>query len=147
MIRLAIIIWLLATTAWAVEPDEVLSNTNLEVRARALSADLRCPVCRNESIDESSAILAKELRIILRERLVDGDSDSEAVLYLVKRYGEFILLKPDVTGVNWVLWAAAPLMLLIALGAGWGTIRRKSSSVDMVLNVDEQNRLDQILGD
>ncbi len=145
MIRLVIIIWLVATTAWAVEPDEMLADIALEARARALSSELRCPVCRNESIDESNATLAKELRIILRERLVAGDSDDEAVLYLVRRYGEFILLKPDVTGVNWVLWAAAPAMFLLALGAGWGAVRRKPEGAD--LSDDELIRLDQILGD
>lgn len=145
MIRLVIIIWLVATTAWAVEPDEMLADIALEARARALSSELRCPVCRNESIDESNATLAKELRTILRERLVVGDSDDEAVLYLVRRYGEFILLKPNVTGVNWVLWAAAPAMFLLALGAGWGAVRRKPEGAD--LSDDELIRLDQILGD
>lgn len=147
MIRLAVIIWLIATSAWAVEPAEMLDDVALETRARAVSSDLRCPVCRNESIDESSAPLAKELRIILRERLVAGDSDAQAVSYLVRRYGEFILLKPDVTGANWVLWAAAPAMLLLALGAGWGAVRRKSADLDAGLTEDEQSRLDQILGD
>lgn len=147
MIRLAVIIWLTATSAWAVEPDEVLADAALEARARALSSELRCPICRNESIDESSATLAKELRIILRERLVAGHSDDEAVSYLVRRYGEFVLLKPDVTGVNWILWGAAPAMLLLALGAGWGAVRRKSGTTDTGLSDDEQNRLDQILGD
>jgi cytochrome c-type biogenesis protein CcmH len=147
LIRAALLLCCLASPLWAVEPSEVLSDPVLETRARALSTALRCPVCRNESIDESSATLAKDLRIILRERLVAGDSDAEAVNFLVARYGEFILLKPDVTGVNWILWGAAPAMLLLALATGWTVIRRKPNAADLSLTDAEKKRLDQILGD
>ena len=124
MIRLIAIFLLVASAAFAVQPDEVLDVPVLEKRARDLSQGLRCPVCRNESIDESNAELSRELRILLRERLVDGDSDEQAVDFLVARYGEFVLLRPDTSGVNVVLWYAAPVMLLIALGIGWSVIRR-----------------------
>ena len=87
MIRLIAIFWLVASAAFAVQPDEVLDDPVLEQRARDLSQGLRCPVCRNESIDESNAELSRELRIMLRERLVDGDSDDQAVDFLVARYG------------------------------------------------------------
>lgn len=107
----------LALPVWAVQPDEVLDDPALEERARALSKGLRCLVCRNESIDESNASLARDLRILVRERLVAGDSDREAIDFIVERYGEYVLLRPDARGVNLWLWAAGPLMLILA-GAG-----------------------------
>ncbi|RMD49780.1 MAG: cytochrome c-type biogenesis protein CcmH, partial [Alphaproteobacteria bacterium] len=98
--------------AWAVEPDEMLADPALEARARAISKQLRCLVCRNESIDESNAKLARDLRLLVRERLKAGDSDEEVIAYIVDRYGEFVLLKPRARGVNLLLWLAGPLMLL-----------------------------------
>ncbi len=139
------VIMCLAGPAMAVEPDEILSDAALESRARDLSAGLRCPICRNESIDESNAALARDLRIILRERLVAGDSDAQAVEFLVSRYGEFILLKPTVTGANWLLWAAGPIMLLAGLGIGIGVVRRRPSRTDDTLSQDEQDQLRKIL--
>jgi cytochrome c-type biogenesis protein CcmH len=97
-----------------VQPDEVLPDPALEARARALSQGLRCPVCRNESIDESHADVARDLRLVLRERLVAGDSDDEAVAFIVARYGEYVLLNPTTGGSNLLLWLAGPAML----GAG-----------------------------
>ncbi|MFU8822894.1 cytochrome c-type biogenesis protein CcmH [Yoonia sp.] len=144
MIRLIAILLLVASTAMAVEPDEILDDPALEQRARALSQGLRCPVCRNESIDESNAELARELRILLRERLVDGDTDQEAVDFLVARYGEFVLLRPDTSGVNVVLWYAAPAMLLVALGIGWATIRRRAPA-PTALSATEKADLEKIL--
>ena len=94
--------------AWAVQPDEVLDDPALEERARELSKDLRCLVCRNESIDESNADLARDLRILVRERLMAGDSNAEAMDFIVDRYGEYVLLRPTASGANWVLWAAGP---------------------------------------
>jgi len=114
MKRLLLILALLASPLWAVQPDEVLDDPALEARARELSQGLRCLVCRNESIDESNASLARDLRILLRERLVAGDSDEEAVDFIVDRYGEYVLLNPQATGANWLLWGAGPLMLLLA---------------------------------
>ena len=102
---------LLAAPALAVLPDEVLADPALEARARTISALLRCLVCQNESIDESNADLARELRLIVRERLVAGDTDDQVIQYLVDRYGEFVLLKPVFAPHTLILWPAAPLVL------------------------------------
>ena len=141
---LALIFAVLASSTWAVEPGEMLDDPVLEARARELSQGLRCPVCRNESIDESNATLAKELRIVLRERLVAGDSDQDALDYMVARYGEFVLLRPDANGVNLILWLAAPALLIVALGVGLSAIRRKRAVPEQLTDV-EQNELDKIL--
>ncbi len=134
--------------ALAVEPGEKLSDPVLEERARELSKGLRCLVCRNESIDESNADLARDLRILVRQRLVAGDSDDEVVAYLVDRYGEYVLLNPTMRGANLLLWLAAPLALLLALGGAFYYIRRRSHTPDGAgLSADEQARLDQILRD
>ena len=145
MKRLLAILILLAAPLWAVDPNEMLDDPVLEERARALSQELRCPVCRNESIDESNATLARELRIVLRERLVAGDSDQDALDFMVARYGEFVLLRPTTTGANIVLWLAAPIMLLIALVVGWTTIRAKRAAPEG-LSDSEKAELDKILG-
>lgn len=142
---IAFILCLFAAPLWAVEPSEILDDPVLEERARALSQGLRCPVCQNESIDESNASLAKELRILLRERLVAGDTDAEAVDFIVQRYGEFVLLRPDTRGANLILWIAAPAMFLIALLVGWTVIRRKTTPV-AALSDDEKAELEKILG-
>ena len=147
MIRLLFLLCTLAAPVWAVEPSEMLDDPVLEARARTLSEGLRCPICRNESIDESHASLSKDLRIILRERLVAGDTDAEAVDYMVQRYGEFILLNPQVTGVNWLLWGAGPLMLLAALGIGATAIRKRGLATQEGLSDDEEARLKEILRD
>lgn len=101
--------------SFGVEPGELLDDPLLEERARDISKGLRCLVCQNESIDDSNASLAKDLRILVRERLVAGDSDDEVLNFIVDRYGEFSLLKPSSSGVNLILWLSGPLMLLIAL--------------------------------
>ncbi len=148
MKRLMLIMMLLATPLMAVEPDEVLSDPVLEARAREVSKGLRCLVCRNESIDESNASLARDLRLLLRERLVAGDSDQQAVDFIVARYGEYVLLKPDIRGANWLLWAAGPLMLLGAGGVGFAYLRKRSKAKptgDTPLDETEQARLKEIL--
>jgi cytochrome c-type biogenesis protein CcmH len=137
-----------ALPAFAVEPDEILSDPALETRARELSKGLRCLVCKNESIDESNAPLARDLRILLRERLVAEDSDEEAITFIVKRYGEFVLLRPSVTGSNWLLWAAGPLMLLLAGGIGFFYLRGRSNLSEQTLDElseDEERRLAEVL--
>ena len=135
-----------AAPVWAVQPDEVLSDPALETRARSLSEGLRCPVCRNESIDESKADISRDLRLLLRERLVAGDSDAQAVQYLVDRYGTYILLSPPVQGANLALWWAAPIMLLFAAGIAAVTIRGRSTAQGpQALNDAEQARLDDLL--
>ena len=104
MKRLVLLLCLLVAPSWAVQPDEILDDPALEERARALSEDLRCLVCRNESIDESNAPLARDLRLLVRERLVAGDSDAEVMAFVVARYGEYVLLTPKATGTNLILW-------------------------------------------
>ncbi len=136
--------------ALAVEPDEVLADPALESRARELSKDLRCLVCRNESIDESNAELARDLRVLVRERLVAGDSDREAMDFIVDRYGEYVLLRPTTGGANWLLWAAGPLMLLAALVIAVFYVRgraRAPKAAEQGLSADEQERLRKILKD
>ena len=133
----------------AVEPDEILQDPALEERAREISRGLRCLVCRNESIDESNAELARDLRLLVRERLLAGDSNTEAVDFIVDRYGEYVLLRPTITGANWLLWAAGPLMLLIAAGIGVGYIRGRARSVEAEpgadLTASETARLNEIM--
>jgi cytochrome c-type biogenesis protein CcmH len=116
------------TMAWAVEPDEVLSDPVLEARARTLSKELRCMVCQNQSIDDSNAPLARDLRIIVRERLTAGDSDAQVLDFLVARYGEFVLLKPRLSWHTLVLWLGPPALLFggafALLLAAWRRKRR-----------------------
>ncbi|MBI6628412.1 cytochrome c-type biogenesis protein [Pontibaca salina] len=141
---------LLAGPVAAVEPDEVLDDPVLEHRARHISKDLRCLVCRNESIDESNADLARDLRLLVRERLVEGDSNEETVDFIVDRYGEYVLLRPTTGGANWLLWAAGPLMLLLAGGIGFGYLRGRAKApgnADAVLTNEEQERVRRILED
>lgn len=134
--------------ALAVQPDEVLDDPALEARARAISAIIRCPVCQGESIDESNAALARDLRIVLRERLVAGDSDAQAVDYLVARYGEFILFRPEAKGVNLVLWLAGPAMLIVAVaGAGLYLRRRSRLAAAPALSADDEARVAELLRD
>ncbi|CUH41410.1 MULTISPECIES: cytochrome c-type biogenesis protein [Ruegeria] len=151
MKRLILIFALIASPLFAVQPDEVLEDPVLEQRARDLSTGLRCLVCRNESIDESNAELARDLRLLLRERLVAGDTDEEAVDFIVDRYGEYVLLKPTVTGANLMLWLAGPIMLLIAAVIGWSFLRNRSQAVGTEvkdgLSEAEKERLRQILDD
>ncbi|MCX7559495.1 cytochrome c-type biogenesis protein CcmH [Sulfitobacter sp. F26204] len=145
---LVLFMMLFAAPLWAVQPDEILDDPVLEQRARDLSKGLRCLVCQNESIDESEATLARDLRLLLRERLVAGDSDEQAVDFIVARYGEFVLLNPPVTGANWLLWGAGPLMLLLAGGLGMSYLRRRSvaqTGGEVPLTQDEQTRLNEIL--
>ncbi len=143
---LVVILCLLSAPVVAVQPDEVLDDPALEQRARDLSAGLRCPVCRNESIDESNAGISRDLRILVRERLVAGDSDAETIQYLVDRYGEYILLNPKAEGANLVLWFAAPFMLILAGGVAFVTIRARGQAAGPeALSADEQKRLDEIM--
>ncbi|MCH2095306.1 MAG: cytochrome c-type biogenesis protein CcmH [Rhodobacteraceae bacterium] len=139
---------LAALPAYAVQPDEVLDDPVLEQRARDLSKGLRCLVCQNESIDESNASLARDLRILVRDRLVAGDTDEEALDFIVERYGEFVLLQPTTGGANWLLWAAGPIMLLIASAAGFSYLRRRSRAVPQgteTLSAEEQQRISELL--
>ena len=136
-----------ATPAWAVQPDEVLADPALESRARAISTGLRCLVCRNETIDDSDASLARDLRLLLRERLMAGDTDAQAVAFIVDRYGEYVLLKPTANGVNLILWLAGPAMLIMGAGVAALYLRRRRTSAapDAPLSESEAKRLADIL--
>jgi cytochrome c-type biogenesis protein CcmH len=114
--------------AWAVQPDEVLSDPVLETRARALSKELRCLVCQNQSIDDSAAPLARDLRVLVRERLTGGDSDQQVLDFLVARYGEFVLLKPRFTWHNALLWLGPPGLLIGGAVVLLVTARRRRSA-------------------
>ncbi len=103
---------LFAAPAFAVLPDEIMADPALEARARAISQDLRCPVCQGENIDDSSAPISRDLRLAVRERLLAGDSDDQVFDYVVARFGEFVLFKPRAQGSTLLLWLAGPLMLL-----------------------------------
>ena len=135
-----------ATPAWAVQPDEVLADPALESRARAISTGLRCLVCRNETIDDSDASLARDLRLLLRERLMAGDTDAQAVAFIVDRYGEYVLLKPTANGVNLILWLAGPAMLIMGAGVAALYLRRRRTSAapDAPLSESEAKRLADI---
>ncbi len=139
----------LAAPATAVQPDEILADPALEARARAISAGLRCLVCRNESIDESNAELARDLRLLVRERLVAGDSDSEVVAFIVERYGEYVLLRPTASGANLILWIAAPAMLAaaLALAAAYVARRRRAPDPALPLTPAEAARLAELTRD
>ena len=135
--------------AGAVAPDEVLDDPVLEERARALSLNLRCMVCQNQSIDDSDAPLAKDLRLLVRERLVAGDTDAEVIGFLVERYGEYVLLKPRFAWHTLLMWAAGPMALLAGLAGLIMVIRRKGATASAVgappLSEDEEARLKEIL--
>ncbi|GKY87520.1 cytochrome c-type biogenesis protein [Sinisalibacter aestuarii] len=147
MKKLMLVLALIASPAFAVNPDEVLDDPALEARARDISAGLRCVVCRGENIDESNAAIARDLRLLVRERLLAGDSNDEAVAFIVDRYGEYVLMKPTASGANVLLWWAGPaLFLTAAIGAGF-YLRRRSRSAEPAeaLTEDEKSRLDELL--
>lgn len=138
----------LAGTVWAVEPSEMLQDPAQEARARDISAGLRCLVCQNESIDESNASLAKDLRVLVRERITAGDSNDEVIDFVVARYGEFVLLKPTTGGLNWLLWAAGPILFVLAMVIGLNYTRNRAKAAapnEAALSEAEQKRLDEIL--
>lgn len=120
------ILFCLCAPALAVQPDEILKDPALEARARALSSELRCLVCQNQSIDDSDAPLAKDLRVLVRERIAAGESNEQVKSFLVQRYGEFVLLKPPLSAGTLILWFA-PLLLLIAGVVGVARARRKAA--------------------
>ena len=132
------------------QPDEILPDAELEARARAISQELRCVVCRNESIDDSNADLARDMRLLVRERLVEGDSDEEVLAFLVDRYGEFVLLRPTAAGANLVLWISAPVMLLLALVTAFVYLRRRERTAEPAapkLSPEGESRLRELMRD
>jgi cytochrome c-type biogenesis protein CcmH len=147
-ITLAGLLFLSPLAAMAVQPGEIMTDPRLEARARALSAELRCMVCQNESIDESNADLARDLRLLVRERLQAGDSDDQIRAFLVRRYGDFILLKPPFKPETWLLWGA-PFLVLLAGGCVILIARRRQRSFAPAnpLSEAERAKLASLLGE
>lgn len=142
-LRALLLVLCLVSPVVALSPDEILDDPVLEQRARDISTGLRCLVCQNQSIDESDADLAKDLRVLVRERLVAGDSDEAVRQYLVDRYGEYVLLNPRVSGHTLLLWIAAPVLLLAGLGTLL-VVGRRRRLVDAGLSTEEQAALDEL---
>jgi cytochrome c-type biogenesis protein CcmH len=134
-------------TAHAVTPDEILKDPALETRARNLSRELRCMVCQNQSIDDSEAPLAKDLRVLVRERLSSGDSDKQVLDYLVSRYGEFVLLKPPFELHTLLLWAVSPAVLLVGIVTLLVMARRRRAAIPPAppLSEAEQRKLSSLM--
>jgi cytochrome c-type biogenesis protein CcmH len=144
---LALVLGLLVPAgAAAVLPDEVLEDPVLEGRARDLSQLIRCLVCQNESIDTSNADLARELRILVRERLTAGDSDQEVLDFLVARYGDFVLLRPRMTPANYLLWFGPLLLLLIGLAGVVLYFRRRLPRPAQGLSAEEEAQIARLTG-
>ena len=148
-----LILTLLLIVAWsmpaaALEPDERLDEPVLEARARALSAELRCVVCQNQSIDDSAAPLARDLRLLVRERLVAGDSNDEVLEYVTARYGDFVLLRPPVQPNTYALWFGPAVVLAVAAAvvAVMAARRRRGRMAPDPLTEDERRRVDALLG-
>lgn len=139
------------SAAWAVEPDEILDDPVLEARARELSREIRCLVCQNESIDSSNADLARELRLLVRERLVAGDSDQDVLDFLVERYGAFVLLRPPMQPTTYLLWFGPLVLLLLgAIGVAFylrGQRQGQTAAPAAPLSAEEAARLEELLAD
>jgi cytochrome c-type biogenesis protein CcmH len=149
-LALLVMVNLLAGNAFAVMPDEVLADPALEARARNLSQDLRCLVCQNQSIDDSSAPLAKDLRVIVRERLTAGDTDEQVIDYLVARYGNYVLLKPPFQRDTLFLWIGPAVFLLVAGGISFLYLRarkRVEDEIEAPLTEHERRQLAEIVKD
>lgn len=146
--QIALVLGLLLTVlpAAAFNPDEVLSDPALEARARALTVQLRCMVCQNQSIDDSNAELARDLRVLVRERLTQGDSDEAVIDYVVSRYGEFVLLKPRFSMRTLALWGAPVVLILIGAAAVFVFARRRVALPEgKALTPDEEARIRDLL--
>ena len=139
--------FLAALPAYAVQPDEVLPDPALEARARAISEGLRCLVCQNQSIDDSDAPLARDLRLLVRERLKAGDGDQEIADFIVARYGEFVLLRPRLSPHTVLLWFATPAVFATALFLIWLAYRRRKAAAQALapLSANEERRLKRLL--
>ena len=149
MIRLATALWLVMSgMAMALDPSEMLADPALEARARGLDHAMRCVVCQSESVASSNATWAVEARRVIREQIASGKNNDEVMDFFVERYGEFVLMNPRTSGSNWLLWAAGPLMFLMALGGGVGYIRGRAQATQAKsdpLSVEEAKRLSEIL--
>jgi cytochrome c-type biogenesis protein CcmH len=147
LLGFAILLLAAAPAVLAVEPGEMLSDPALEARAREISKELRCLVCQNQSIDDSSADLARDLRLIVRQRLTAGDSDDQILQYVTDRYGDFVLLRPPVKPATLVLWLAPPLLLIAGVTLSVAYLRRRQRPGEEVrpLSPEERQRLDALL--
>jgi cytochrome c-type biogenesis protein CcmH len=148
LLAAALLVVIAAPLVHAVEPSERLSDPALEARARGLSKELRCLVCQNQSIDESNADLAHDLRLLLRQRLVAGDTNQQVLDYIAARYGVFVLLDPPFAPLTWVLWLTPPVLVLG--GGGWLLLRARHRRVDPAvpdLTADESVRAQLLLGE
>ncbi len=137
----------LAHAALAVEPSEMLPDPKLEMRAEAIGKQLRCLVCQNESIEDSGADLAHDLRVIIRDRLKAGDTDAQAIKYVVDRYGDFVLLKPPVEPATYLLWFSPFAILAIGAAGAWLYIRRRPAPPDEPLDLIQCRKLERLLLD
>ena len=133
--------------AQAVRPDEMLADRGLEARAREVGRELRCLVCRNQSIDDSDADLAHDLRVLVRERLTAGDSDGQVIAYVRARYGDFVLLRPPFSPPNLLLWSGPALLLVLGVIAVARFYRRREATAAPPLSDDERRRLAAVLGE
>ena len=152
MIRILLCVFVLtvltASYSRAVQPDEIMPDPVKEARARDLSRELRCMVCQNQSIDDSEAPLARDLRLLVRERITAGDTNSQVIDFLVARYGEFVLLKPRLNPHTWLLWFLPPLVLATGALAVWSNGRRRSrtpAGAEAALSADEKTRLASLM--
>lgn len=142
---IVLLLFLSIIPAQAVQPDEILADPALEARARDLSMGLRCLVCQNQSIDDSNAPLARDLRILLRDRLKAGDSDAQAVDFIVARYGDYVLLRPRFNAATWLLWIGP--FALLAAAAAFLFMRRRNKLIDAesALDPQEQAELERLM--
>jgi len=134
-----------AGPGWAVTAGEQLDDPALEARARTIGKTLRCLVCQNQSIDDSNAIVAQDLRRLVRERLLAGDEDDAVIAYIHARYGDFVLLKPPLKPETYLLWAAPALSLLLGLLAARSALRRRTAEIDAPLSAADEARADALL--
>ena len=141
---LTVLVW--HTPAKAVLPDEMLADAAMEARARDISKELRCLVCQNQSIDESDADLARDLRVLVRERLMMGDSNAEVLDFITRRYGDFVLLTPPVKSTTYLLWGAPVALMVLGLAVFVTIMRRRPAKTSPdALNAGEQARLKELL--
>jgi cytochrome c-type biogenesis protein CcmH len=146
MRKLILMLALIATPLWAVQPDEIMADPGLEARARAISRDLRCPVCQGETIDDSNAPISRDLRLAVRERLLAGDTDAQVIDYVVVRFGEFVLFNPRASGSSLILWLAGPAMLMIGGALAYATTRRRPAHPEAdTLSDQDKVRLAKLL--
>jgi len=146
---LAVLLLCVSSIAHAVEPDEKLADPALEARARALTSELRCVVCQNQSVDDSDAPLAKDIRVLVRERIMAGDTDEEVIDYIVARYGRFVLLKPPLSGDTALLWFGPGVLLVLGLALAYFYVRRlnRAPLAPQPLSPAEEDRVKRIIED